>query len=53
MLLAGHINAGPLGYLDGPNVVTIGFADQCVQGCQEEYPDEFCSKYPPEGIPAR
>ena len=22
-----------------------------VEGCQEDYPDEFCSKYPPEGIP--
>ena len=22
-----------------------------VEGCQENYPDEFCSKYPPEGIP--
>merc|ERR1712107_119673 len=26
-------------------------ADFCVEGCQENYPDEFCGKYPPEGIP--
>ena len=24
-----------------------------VEGCQENYPDEFCSKYPPEGIPVK
>ena len=22
-------------------------------GCQENYPDEYCSQYPPEGIPAK
>ena len=33
--------------------MTIGFADTCVQYCQEDYSDEFCSKYPPEGVPAR
>ena len=24
-----------------------------LSGCQENYPDEFCSKYPPEGIPVK
>jgi len=33
-------------------VVTIHAADYCAYNCQENYPDEFCSKYPPEGIPA-
>jgi len=49
----GDIDAGPPGYLEGPSIVTIGFADICTDKCQESYPDEFCSKYPPEGIPAR
>ena len=31
----------------------IHAADYCTNGCQENYPDEFCSKYPPEGIPAK
>ena len=47
----GNIDAGPLGYLGGPNVVTIDSADYCVASCQEDWPDEFCSKYPPEGVP--
>jgi len=47
----GDINVGPPGYLEGPNVVTIDSADYCVEGCQESWPDEFCSKYPPEGVP--
>jgi len=47
----GDINVGPPGYLGGPNVVTIDSADYCVEGCQEDFPDEFCSKYPPEGVP--
>jgi len=47
----GNIDVGPLGYPGGPNVVTIDSADYCVDGCQEDYPDEFCSKYPPEGVP--
>ena len=42
-----------LGYLLGPNVVTIHAADFCTVGCQENYPDEYCSQYPPEGIPAK
>ena len=43
---------GPPGFLGGPNVVTIDSADYCVAPyCQEYYPDEFCSKYPPEGVP--
>merc|ERR1719450_636027 len=50
----GAIDAGALGYIGGPNTVTIHAADYCVgRWCQENYPDEFCSKYPPEGIPAR
>ena len=33
-------------------MVTIDSADYCVAPyCQEYYPDEFCSKYPPEGVP--
>ena len=44
---------GSPGFLGGANVVTVGHADFCVEGCQEDYPDEFCSKYPPEGIPAK
>ena len=32
-------------------MVTIDSADYCVDGCQEDWPDEFCSKYPPEGVP--
>ena len=32
-------------------MVTIDSADFCVESCQEEYPDEFCSDYPPEGVP--
>merc|ERR1719430_3075067 len=47
------IPVGPVGDFVGPNVVTIHAADYCVEGCQENYPDEFCSKYPPEGIPAK
>ena len=47
-----EIDVGVPGYL-GPNVVTILAADYCTIGCQENYPDEFCSKYPPEGIPAK
>lgn len=47
----GNIDVGPLGYLGGPNVVTIDSADYCVELCQEHYQDEFCSKYPPEGVP--
>jgi len=47
----GNIDVGPLGYPGGPNVVTIDSADYCVEGCQEDYPDEFCSNYPPEGVP--
>merc|ERR1712212_794882 len=48
----GDINVGPPGFLGGPNVVTIDSADYCVAPyCQEYYPDEFCSKYPPEGVP--
>jgi len=47
------IAVGPVGDFVGPNVVTIHAADYCVEGCQENYPDEFCSKYPPEGIPAK
>ena len=34
-------------------MVTIHAADFCTVGCQENYPDEYCSQYPPEGIPAR
>merc|ERR1711892_1134350 len=45
----GNIDVGPLGYLSGPSVVTIDSADYCVSSCQEHWPDEFCSKYPPEG----
>jgi len=48
-----NIKAGLPGNLAGPGIVTIGFADSCVGGCQEEYPDEFCSKYPPEGVPSK
>ena len=44
---------GPPGHLAGPSVVTIHSADYCVDRCQEEYPDQFCSKYPPEGVPNR
>jgi len=47
----GDINSGGAGFIGGPNVVTVMGADFCVEGCQEDYPDEFCSKYPPEGIP--
>ena len=48
------VDAGAPGYVGGPNVVTIHAADYCTgYHCQESYPDEFCSKYPPEGIPAR
>jgi len=47
----GNIDVGPLGYVGGPNVVTIDSADYCVELCQEHYQDEFCSKYPPEGVP--
>jgi len=49
----GDINVGPPGYLGGPSVVTIDSADYCAvyEWCQENYPDEFCSKYPPEGVP--
>jgi len=47
----GDINSGGAGFIGGPNVVTVTSADFCVEGCQENYPDEFCSKYPPEGIP--
>ena len=36
----------------GPSVVKIAAADYCVDNCQESYPDEFCWKYPPEGVPA-
>ena len=31
--------------------MTIGSADFCVDGCHEDFPDKFCSKYPPEGVP--
>jgi len=47
----GDFDTGGLGYIGGPNVVTVRGADFCVEGCQENYPDEFCGKYPPEGIP--
>ena len=33
--------------------MTIHAADYCTTGCQENYPDEFCDQYPPEGIPAK
>jgi len=49
----GNINAGLPGNAAGPSVVNIAFADTCVSACQEEYPDEFCDQYPPEGIPAK
>merc|ERR1711892_720468 len=49
----GNINVGPLGYLGGPSVVTIDSADYCVSSCQEQFTYEFCSKYPPEGVPNR
>jgi len=49
----GDINVGPPGYIGGPNVVTIHSADYCTFGCQENWPDEFCSNYPPEGVPAK
>jgi len=49
----GDINSGAAGFIGGPNVVTVMGADFCVEGCQENYPDEFCSKYPPEGIPVK
>ena len=52
-LYSGDINVGPPGYLGGPSVVTIDSADYCVSSCQEDWPDEFCSKYPPEGVPNR
>jgi len=47
------INVGPPGHLEGPSVVTIDSADYCVGNgwCQEYWPDEFCSMYPPEGVP--
>ena len=51
--ISGNIESGPPGNLNGPSIVTIGFADTCVEACQESWPDEFCSKYPPEGVPAR
>ena len=47
------IDAGAPGYFGGPNEVTIHAADFCTTGCQEKYADEFCSQYPPEGIPAK
>jgi len=47
------VAVGPAGDFLGPNVVTVHAADFCIEGCQENYPDEFCSKYPPEGIPAK
>jgi len=49
----GDIDVGPPGYLRGPSVVTIDSADYCAvyEWCQEYYPDVFCSKYPPEGVP--
>ena len=52
-LLSGDINVGPPGHLEGPSVVTIDSADYCVGNgwCQEYWTDEFCSKYPPEGVP--
>merc|ERR1719495_2644938 len=46
-----YINLDEIIY-PGPMVVTILWADFCTVGCQENYPDEFCRKYPPEGIPA-
>jgi len=49
----GDINSGGPGYIGGPNVVTVLGADFCVAFCQENYPDEFCNKYPPEGIPVK
>merc|ERR1719367_2292662 len=49
----GAVDAGAPGYIGGPNTVTIHAADYCTTYCLEDYPDEFCSKYPPEGIPAR
>merc|ERR1711892_359559 len=49
----GNIDVGPLGYLGGPSVVTIDSADYCISSCQEHWPDEFCIKYPPEGVPNR
>jgi len=49
----GDLNTGGSGFIGGPNVVTVKGADFCVEGCQENYPDEFCSKYPPEGIPVK
>ena len=49
----GAIDVGAPGYIGGPNTVTIHAADYCVQNCQEDYPDEFCSQYPPEGVPAK
>ena len=33
--------------------MTIHAADYCTMRCQENYPDEFCNQYPPEGIPAK
>ena len=30
-----------------PDIYTV------TTGCQENYPDEYCSQYPPEGIPAK
>ena len=50
-LYSGDIDVGPPGYLGGPSVVTIDSADYCVASCQEDWPDEFCNKYPPEGVP--
>jgi len=49
----GDIHAGLPGNTAGPSTVHIAFADTCVSACQESYPDEFCSRYPPEGIPAK
>ena len=31
--------------------MTIASADYCVSSCQEEWQDEFCTDYPPEGVP--
>jgi len=49
----GDIDVGPLGYQSGPHMVTIASADYCVHLCQEEWEDEFCTDYPPEGVPNR
>merc|ERR1712098_969581 len=49
----GDIHAGLPGNSAGPSTINIAFAGTCVSACQESYPDEFCSRYPPEGIPAK